>query len=70
MNEGMWKNESIEIRQVGNGFEVLPADRHPSMPIDPKKTMVFQTMAELVLWLPTQFDHRKHAIKVDEKAKP
>lgn len=60
----MQKNELIEIRQAGNGILVTQYINGGRVP-DKENIMVFQTMAELISWLPTHFTHRRCVILPD-----
>lgn len=58
----------IEIRQVGNGYVVMPGYNTANMLIDDRQRMVFQTFAELVSWLSQHFTHRQNIICMDGKS--
>lgn len=60
------KNSTIEVRQVANGFIVMPShveERHRIVGDDER--MVFPSLAALTEWLSQHFDHRTHAVPMD-----
>ncbi len=60
------KKQTIEIRQVANGYIVMPAfnANTASLTTDDER-LVFQTFAELSRWLQCHFDFRSNAVTED-----
>lgn len=68
----MKSSESIEIRQLGNGYQVLPspdASMRGMSAILPSDVLVFQSLTELQSWLSDHFTYRGHNIKSDAAPK-
>lgn len=59
-------NTPIEIRQVSNGYVVMPSssEDRARMASDDDR-IVFQTFAELQAWLARHFTHREKQVAVD-----
>ena len=60
----MEKNQGISIEQVANGFEVRP---HFPPGCLVSSIHVFNSMADLILWLSGHFDHRSVKLNEDRK---
>ena len=59
-------NGAVEVTQVKNGFMVTPRQSYRNgdfLPIE--ESMVFQSFAELSLWMSSHFSYRAQAIRVD-----
>ncbi len=59
------KRDVVEIRQVGNGYIVMPI-QHTGFIVCDNDMFVFQTFEELRRWLEEHFTHRSTEIHVDE----
>jgi hypothetical protein len=57
----------VEIRQVANGYIVMPANtyRDPGSRSESAYMYVFQTFAELSAWLTDHFTHRTGVVAAD-----
>ena len=60
------KSTTVEIRQVANGYVVMPATIYEQRTVvGDDDRLVFQTFAELVAWMGGHFTHRAVAVKED-----
>lgn len=64
----MTANDPITIQQVNNGFVVKPLSYVTEMTAA-TDIYVFQTMAELAIFLNSHFDHRDNQISIDADAR-
>ena len=64
----MEQDEGISIRSVGNGFEVYPLDGGGRVVLT-SSIMVFQSMAELDMFIKSHFSFRCQAIGGDKESR-
>lgn len=57
---------TVEIRQVANGYVVMPASYEArGTVVSDEERLVFQTFAELVAWMSNHFTHQAKGLAVD-----
>jgi hypothetical protein len=60
----MNKEDAIEIRQLANGYIVMPTNQEHRYVLDNER-FVFQTFSELQDWLQEHFTYRASYVKKD-----
>lgn len=60
------KNSGIEIRQLANGYVVMPAAYERIGAQSDECRFVFQSMSGLIEFLSAHFDHREEFIQGDK----
>ena len=72
INSPKHSNEPITVRQVGNGFLVVPAalgDEHRHRLVSDSEMLVFPSLAALIDHLAKHFSHRAQRAPMDNDPK-